>query len=236
MNEETKRLHEAAHRRVAYLWFDLKEEERQSLLAQTKAKMEAQDARLKRDLALAQAADVIPSTIEGEPARVRKPGPHTGRYLPTEYPDDLAQAWEEICGLNLDDGWGRLCCLTKITGLCFFIRERYEEDWMGYSFSRRVKDTKGMKVWPYKARSKANPYKWASTYEVQIARFKWHEDLEQYEVKLTFPGEGLDWRRTKTIKTEVTQTFWFKAEFADTGMGEGWIRPLLTSPTPFPRS
>lgn len=205
-----------ARNRVIHLWMDLSQEERDLLIKQTKEKMRAQEARRLHEAELALRNDIAPPPLEGEPAKVRKPSEHLMRYVPTEYPDDLADAWEDMCGLSLDDGWLRMACLHKLFGLCFFIRERYEDAWLGYSFSRKVKTVKGMKVWPRRASSKANPFKWASIYEVQIVKFEWHEDLEQYKVVLNF-DKG------------VTQTYWFKAEFTDVPMGEGWVRPNQTS-------
>lgn len=178
-------------RGVSYLWGTIPKKEQDHLLLSAGKKLARLEALTKR-----------------------KPRPDTSlpRILPTLVAsNDMMADLEMVTGLTLDDGWYRICCLHKWEGLCIHIRERLEDSWLEvYSKTKAAMDMN--KVWPFHARSKANPWRWPSVYEVQTLLVRWSEEFGQYKVTFQF-GPG------------VTQTFWFPPEFKDCGVGEGWVTP-----------
>lgn len=179
-------------RYVAYLWDDLTLDRKKALLAEVAARL------VKRK--------------ELEPTRQKK----VMRVCPfVEVDDDMAAELEVILGLRLADEKLRLCALHKYETLVFFTRETHEQDWTK-AYSRNWRATRTMKVWPRRARSKANPWKVTAVYEVQLLPFEWLEDIGQYRVQFQF-GKG------------VTQTYYFLPDFRDSSMKQGWVRPLYVS-------
>lgn len=176
---------------IRYLWDDLTLEERQERIEEWLARKARtpKEARIKHREVL--------------------------RYKPFEELDQFYEDMELEFGLQLDDGWFRLCALHKFEHLVFYSKERYEDDWLT-AFSKNYKATRGMKHWPKRARSKANPYKFNTIYEVQALQIRWIEEHQQYKVVFQ-GGPG------------ITQTFWFPAEFKDSSLGEGWVTPVYLS-------
>lgn len=173
---------------VKYLWDDLKPEE-QELLLQEAAKR------------LAKRKKPVQAKI-------------VSKFRPWEVPDEVIQ---ECVGLDLDDGYLRVCATSKYETFILNVSERFADDWLKV-YSKQYKATKAMKIWPYKMRSKANPFKWPSIIEVQLLPVVWFEAYQQYRVTFEF-GPG------------VTETFWFPPEFLDSELGGGWVRPRKLSRT-----
>jgi len=206
---------------VRYLWDDLEPEVKDKYLERAKKRM-------------------VFNALKKE-TKVQRPS----RYRPFEESDDFWTEIEGVIGLNLDDGWFRLCCLHQYQTLVFNIRERYQAEWTSV-YSKNAKATKAMREWPNLHK---HTLKWKHTvvHEVQMLRIEWFEDLGQYKVEFRFPQERS--RQTpmsfvkmgKLIKQgkrpyqgppePITQTFWFYPQFKDSSLGEGWVTPKRINKT-----
>ncbi len=191
MEHEVKASGKEAPKFVAYLWEDLSLEERELRLEAIRRKR-------------ARKAN-----------RPEPPKDKLLKYKPFEELDAFYDEMELEFGLQLDDGWFRLCALHQFETFVFFSRERYEAEWTT-AFSKNYKATRGMREWPRGARSKTNPWKHTSIYEVMPLKIEWVEEHRQYKVVFEF-ARG------------VTQTFWFPPEFKDSSLGEGWVTPRYIS-------
>lgn len=139
------------------------------------------------------------------------------KYQPYE---ELVEFWEEmelIFGANLDDDWFRLCATHTFETFVFYSRERYAAEWTT-KFSNNFKATSIMSKWPGSVVGLTNPWKHPCLDEVRLCKFSRYEEIDQYKVEMLFaPG--------------VTRTFWFKPDFKDSSMGDGWVTPCEVSKT-----
>lgn len=118
---------------------------------------------------------------------------------------------------RLDDYKWRLVAWGKFGDLHIYNGERYWRDWCS-EYSKVVEKVKSMRLWPKGGMRRSNPFRLPHFADVEVVQVHWDELEGQYFFQVDkAPG--------------VTVTWWFKDRFVVSGLGEGWLKAVISRRT-----